>query len=297
MRVIDAIDDYLSYLRIERGRAPLTLESYTRELADYAAFLAGRAVARVDEVQRADIVAYQAHLSERGLAPSTVKHRLSVAKGLHRFCVREGICQSNPAASVPVPKQPQRLPEVLSIRQVDALLGQPFPPTAIGARDRAILEVLYGSGLRVSECCGLDCDDCLLGEGYVRVRGKGGKERVAPIAGTALSALSDYLEQSRPRLVDPRRPSAAVFLNARGGRLSRQSVHFIVAQAGRVIGKAHLHPHTLRHSFATHLLEGGADLRAIQEMLGHSDISTTQIYTHVDRSHIREEYLSAHPRA
>lgn len=297
MRMEDAVSDYLSYLRIERGRSPLTLESYTRELAAYRAFLARRGVVEAEAVTPADVAAYEADLVRQGFAASTVRHRLSTAKGLHRFLMREGRLSDNPADGLPAPKMPRRLPDALSIGQIDALLGQPFPSTAAGARDRAILEVLYGCGLRVSECCGLDCADCLLEEGYLRIRGKGGKERVAPISGCALSALSSYLDQARPQLADPRRPVAAVFLNARGGRLTRQSVHTIVARAGRAIGREHLHPHTLRHTFATHLLAGGADLRAIQEMLGHSDISTTQIYTHVDRSHIREEYLSAHPRA
>lgn len=297
MRVVDAIEDFLSYLRIERGRAQLTLDSYTRELSAYRAFLAERGIGSVDEISRADISAYGAALAKQGFAPSTVKHRLSAVKGLHRFLAREGICAANPAANVPMPKSPQRLPDVLSIGQMNALLSQSFPRTAAGLRDKAILEVLYGSGLRVSECCGLNRDDCLLDEGYLRIRGKGGKERIAPIAGTAFRALSDYLDEGRRELADLRRPNAAVFLNARGGRLTRQSIHALVARAGLAIGIKDLHPHMLRHSFATHLLEGGADLRAIQEMLGHSDISTTQIYTHVDRSHIREEYLHAHPRA
>ncbi len=297
MRLADAIEDFLSYLRIERGRAQLTLDSYTRELSAYRAFLAERGIDSIDDISRADISAYETDLVKRGFAPSTVKHRLSAVKGLHRFLAREGICDANPAANVPMPKSPQRLPDVLSIGQINALLGQAFPLTSAGLRDKAILEVLYGSGLRVSECCGLNRDDCLLDEGYLRIRGKGGKERIAPIAGTALGALSDYLDEGRRELANPKRPNAAVFLNARGGRLTRQSVHAIVTRAGLAIGIKDLHPHTLRHSFATHLLEGGADLRAIQEMLGHSDISTTQIYTHVDRSHIREEYLHAHPRA
>lgn len=297
MRLRDAIEDYLSYLRIERGRAPLTLESYERELEAYRSFLEDNSVVEVENVARSDIAAFESSLVKQGYAASTIKHRLSAVKGLHRFLVREGVLQSNPTATLPVPKIPQRLPDVLSIRQMGALLSQPFPATPTGTRDRAILEVLYGSGLRVSECCGLNGDDCLLEEGYLRIRGKGGKERVAPIAGTALQALVCYLEEARPCLADPYKPTAAVFLNARGGRLTRQSVHAIVARAGQAVGQKQLHPHTLRHSFATHLLEGGADLRAIQEMLGHSDISTTQIYTHVDRSHIREEYLHAHPRA
>lgn len=297
MKLAEAAQDYLSYLRVERGRAPLTIRSYERELAAYCAFLESRGVDDIACVQRADVAAYEAELAGRGLAPATVRHRVSVAKGLHRFAVREGLSPASPAVDIPVPKAPLRLPDVLSVQQVERLLDQPFPATPLGARDRTLLEVLYGCGLRASECCGLDVDDCLVDAGYVRVVGKGEKERIAPLAGTARAALEDYLSNARRQLADPRRPTSAVFLNARGGRLSRQSVHAVVARAGLAIGQRGLHPHTLRHSFATHLLEGGADLRAIQEMLGHADISTTQIYTHVDRSHIREEYLHAHPRA
>lgn len=297
MRLKDGIDDYLSHLRIERGRAPLTLDSYARELFAYLTFLEERGVTTAEAVERTDVAAYETDLAKRGFAASTIRHRLSTVRGLHRFLAREGVCPSDPVDGVPSPKMPQRLPDVLSLGQIDALLGQAFPSSATGQRDQAILEVLYGCGLRASECCGLNRDDCLLDEGCLRIRGKGGKERIAPISGCAFAALSSYLDDARPQLADPRRPVAATFLNVRGGRLSRQSVHAIVARAGLAIGREHLHPHTLRHSFATHLLEGGADLRAIQEMLGHSDISTTQIYTHVDRSHIREEYLSAHPRA
>ena len=178
------------------------------------------------------------------------------------------------------------------------MLSRPLGSGPLALRNQAILEVLYGCGLRVSECTGLDLGDCILEEGYLRVVGKGGKERISPISGAALEALGAYLERGRPALAKPyAKPTAAVFLNVRGGRLTRQSVHAIVADAGRLVGVDNLHPHTLRHSFATHMLEGGADLRVIQEILGHSDISTTQVYTHVSRTHIREEYLSAHPRA
>ena len=161
-----------------------------------------------------------------------------------------------------------------------------------------MLEVLYGCGLRVSELCGLDLPDVVLDQGYLLVLGKGGKQRISPISGAAATALADYLENARPQLTKPyAKPTDAVFLNARGGRLTRQSVFKVVARAGLAIGVDNLHPHTLRHSFATHMLQGGADLRVIQDILGHSDISTTQVYTHVDRSHLREEYLHAHPRA
>lgn len=294
----ELIDEYLAHLRIERGCSPLTVSAYEADLADYAAFLATRGIEGLDGIDRDAIVAYESDLIARGYAASSVERHVSVIKGFHRFLVRENFTQKNPAAAIQLPKVPERLPDVLSIDQMDALLSQPFPTEPTGARDRAILEVLYGCGLRVSECANLDMGAVLLDEGYLRIFGKGGKERIAPIAGCALAALGEYLEQARPELQKPfARLTAAVFLNARGGRLTRQSIHAIVARAGLAIGVKNLHPHTLRHSFATHLLEGGADLRVIQELLGHSDISTTQIYTHVDRSHIREEYLSAHPRA
>ncbi len=294
----NAVQDYLDYLRIERGSSPLTVSAYTTDLNDYAAFLKERGVNNPDEVERDDVVAYEANLVDRGYAASSVERHLSAIKGLHRFLVREGLARRNPTDTIQLPKTPERLPDVLTIAQVDKMLSQPIDSTPRALRDRAILEMLYGCGLRVSECTGLDLTDAILDEGYLRIVGKGNKERIAPISGAALRAFTTYLEKGRPQLVKPyAKPTSAAFLNARGGRLTRQSVHSIVADAGRTIGIENLHPHTLRHSFATHMLEGGADLRVIQEILGHSDISTTQIYTHVNRSHIRAEYLSAHPRA
>ena len=292
------MEEYLSHLRVERGSSPLTVSAYTTDLRDYASFLDGRGVGDADDVDRACVVAYEADLVDRGYATSSVDRRVSVIKGFHRFLVREGYARRNPTDTLQLPKPPERLPDVLSASQVGAMLAACTGDGPPEMRNRAILEVLYGCGLRVSECTGLDLGDCILEEGYLRVVGKGGKERISPISGAALEALGAYLERARPALAKPyAKPTAAVFLNARGGRLTRQSVHAIVADAGRLVGVDNLHPHTLRHSFATHMLEGGADLRVIQEILGHSDISTTQVYTHVSRTHIREEYLSAHPRA
>lgn len=296
--VDDSVREYLSCLRVERGRAARTVEAYGRDLADFCSFLGERGVGEAALADRDDLSAYEADLARRGFAASSVKRRMSAIKGLFRYLVREERISSSPADLIAVPKAPERLPDVLSIEQVDKLLSGPCEGKPADIRNRAIMEVLYGCGLRASEVCDLNLGDVALEDGYLRVVGKGGKERLSPISGTAAAALSRYLDEARPELDSGRGKSGgAVFLNARGGRLSRQSVHKIVAHAGLSIGIANLHPHTLRHSFATHLLEGGADLRAIQEMLGHSDISTTQIYTHVDRSHIREEYLAAHPRA
>jgi len=295
-----SVAEYLGHLAVERGASAHTISAYRHDLDEYARFLARRGVTPLATASREDVTAYVGSLRERGLAPSTVERRVAAVKGLHKFLVREGVTENHPTARLPLPKVPTRLPDVVSIDDVERLLCQPFPDTPAGLRDRTILEVLYGCGLRVSELTGLDLADMDLTEGFLRVCGKGNKERVVPVGGMATSALAAYLSTARPRL----RPKAsaavpavsAVFLNQRGGRISRQSVFTIVRRYGSHVGLT-LHPHTLRHSFATHLLEGGADLRALQEMLGHADITTTQVYTHVDRRHVREEYLSTHPRA
>lgn len=294
------ISEYLGHLSVERGASPHTIAAYSRDLSDYEEFLSARGHTDLCSVTRDDVTSFVAELRARGLAPSTIERRVSAMKGFHKFLVREGVTENHPTARVPLPKVPERLPSAVSIDDVDRLLGQPFPDGPSGLRDRAILETLYGAGLRVSELTGLDVSDLDLAGGFVRVFGKGGKERLAPIAGMASHALDAYLRDARPYLrtssslrgVD----ASAVFLNVRGGRISRQAVFTIVRTYGRRVG-LELHPHTLRHSFATHLLEGGADLSALQEMMGHADISTTQVYTHVDRRHIREEYLTTHPRA
>ena len=296
MELSRALDEYLGYLAVERGSSENTVESYGRDLRRYIADLAEHGVDEPDAVTRDAILAHIEALSELGLAPASVERAMSAIKGFHRFMVAEQICEVHPSADLPLPKTAERLPDVISHEQAKALLDQPFAPTARDQRDRAMLELLYGCGLRVSELCGLDIRETLLDEEVLRIFGKGSKERIVPIMGTAASVLGEYLAFWRGELVGSR-PSGAVFLNARGGRISRQSVHAIVEARGRVVGIEGLHPHALRHSFATHMLEGGADLRIIQEILGHADISTTQLYTHVDRTHVRMAYLAAHPRA
>jgi integrase/recombinase XerD len=294
------VADFIGYLTVERGSSPNTTSAYRRDLDAYAAFLSQRGIGAVSDIMRDDVTAFIAHLQATGLAPASVERKVAAIKSFHKFLVREGVTTNHPTAGLPLPKKPQRLPEVLSIADVERLLEQRFPDGPVGYRDRALLEVLYGCGVRVSELAGMDLLDVELDEGFVRVFGKGSKERVVPIAGAASSALGEYLLHGRPYLrphdkaknQDP----SAVFLSVRGRRLARQTVFEIVRRYGSNVG-IDLHPHTLRHSFATHMLEGGADLRALQEMLGHADISTTQVYTHVDRTHIREEYLSTHPRA
>ena len=291
-----ARDEYLSYLSVERGSSRNTIDAYGRDLNRYIDYLAGSGVTEPDEVERPLVEDYVGALCDLGLAASSVERAVSAVKGLHRFMFREGIAAACPTADLPLPSKPSRLPDVISREDAARLLDQGFPATPAGLRDRAMLEVLYGCGLRVSELCGLDARDVYLDEEVLRVFGKGSKERVVPVLGTAAAALRRYLEDGRGALMG-RRPTAAVFLNVRGGRISRQSAHAIVEKYGRTAGIDGLHPHTLRHSFATHLLEGGADLRVVQELLGHADISTTQLYTHLDRSHIRRVYLDAHPRA
>jgi integrase/recombinase XerD len=295
------VAEYLGHLSVERGASPHTISAYGHDLDEYARFLAEeRGVVSLPDATREDATAYVTSLRARGLAPSTVERRVAAVKGLHKFLVREGITENHPTARLPLPKVPERLPDVVSIAEIDGLLSQPFPEGPPGLRDRALLELLYGCGLRASELTGLDVTDLDLTDGFLRVFGKGGKERMVPVAGMAVHALDAYLKHGRQYL----RPKgslrgvdgSAVFLNTRGGRISRQSVFAIVRSYGARVG-LELHPHTLRHSFATHMLEGGADLRALQEMLGHADISTTQVYTHVDRRHVREEYLTTHPRA
>lgn len=292
------IEEYFAYLAIERGASPLTIDAYAKDLALYREFLEERGRMQLAQATRDDIIAFQKDQLDKGFAISTIERRLSAIKGLHRFALREGYVETDPAQAIPLPKKPERLPDVLSVEQISSLLDSIDTSTPIGKRDATMLEVLYGCGLRVSELVNLDRSHMLVDEGFLRVFGKGSKERMVPISGIAFDRMIEYLNDVRPELENPRTAAnAALFLNARGGRLTRQSVHRIVTRAGMSIGVKNLHPHTLRHSFATHLLEGGADLRSIQDMLGHADIATTQIYTHVQMTHLKEEYLAAHPRA
>ncbi len=294
------VSEYLGALSVERGASANTVAAYRRDLREYAEFLASRGVFAPGTVSRDDIAAYLTHLRSRGLAPASVERQAAAIKGFHRFLVRENVTENHPTARLPLPKTPKRLPDVISMEEAERLLSQPFEDGPVGLRDRAALEVLYGCGLRASELVGLDVTDVGLDEGVLRVTGKGDKQRIVPIAGAAALALGTYLRSGRPFLRPARSVvtlDPAVFLSARGRRMSRQSLHTLVKTYGERVGLSGLHPHTLRHSFATHMLEGGADLRSLQEMLGHADISTTQVYTHVDRRHVREEYLSTHPRA
>lgn len=297
----NALDEYLSHLRIERGASPRTAEAYRRDLEGYLAFLDGQGVETCNGVTSDAVASYEKSLVEEGLAPTTVRRRISAVRGYHKFLVRENLAAGNPAEAVSTPRTAERLPDVLTIEEVARMLDAYIDERPSGLRDRALLEVLYGCGLRASEACGLDLDNLYLDDGFLRVFGKGSKERIVPIAGAADAALRRYLSEGRPTLARAAHGGsvdahAAVFLNQRGGRLGRQSVFNLVRKAGRAINRYDLHPHTLRHSFATHMLKGGADLRVLQEILGHADMATLQVYTHLDRTHLHEEYAHAHPR-
>ena len=296
------LNEYLDFLRVEKGAARNTVLSYGRDLRAWVAWLAeDRGATQPEQVARQDVERYAAHLHEQGKAASSVERAVSAIKGFHKFLFVDGLAENLPTSDVKLPKKPDRLPYAITVSQAFELLDQPFPNTPRGVRDHTMLEVLYGCGLRVSELCGLNLTECYLDEGFLRIFGKGSKERLVPIVGTAQRALRAYIATARSGLCAKNAPldqdDQAVFLNARGGRITRQGVFHVVEQAGTAVGIANLHPHTLRHAFATHMLSGGADLRVLQEILGHSNIATTQIYTHVDREHIREEYYLAHPRA
>lgn len=291
-----ALEAYLAYAVSERGLARHTVDAYARDLRDFIAFAARRGLSGPEGIHRATITLYLLHLRRRGLAPSSTARRLAAIRGWTRFLLREALIADDPAVDVAPARRPRRLPDVLTVQEVEQLLAQPRGASPQAVRDRAILELLYAAGLRVGELVGLDVGDVHLAVEYVRCVGKGTKERIVPIGSAAVRALQRYLVHARPALAG-RRPSPALFLNRRGGRLSRQSVWRLLKTAAAQAGiRRPIGPHTLRHSFATHLLDGGADLRAVQEMLGHASIATTQIYTHLSRSRLREVYRRAHPR-
>jgi integrase/recombinase XerD len=297
------IERFLDHLSVERGLSANTLSAYRRDLARYASYLASREVRDARAVDDAAVAGFIARLSSsthhdgRPYRATSVVRALSSVRSFHRFLMREGRAGRDPSAGVVRPKLPRSLPRPLSVEDIQRLLASPPDETPAGLRDRAVLEMLYGAGLRVTELVGLDVDDLEMDEGSVRVLGKGSKERDVPIGRYARAALAAYLTRGRPSLATARSRSA-LFLNQRGGRLSRQGCAKMLAAHVRSagIGKR-VTPHTLRHSFATHLLEGGADVRVVQELLGHASVATTQIYTLVTKEHLREVYFSTHPRA
>lgn len=290
------IDEFLAYLRFERGLAENTIKAYQLDLGQYLDFLNAAGIDPT-AASTADIRAFIASLdAENAAAGATVARKGSVLRSFYRFLVREGLTQADPTEAIPSPRRGRRLPTVLNQGEVRLLLEQPGGGKPLAFRDAAMLEVLYGAGLRVSELVGLKLGDVDLEGGYVRCFGKGSKERVIPLGEPALRAVELYLSRGRPKIAQVR--TDHLFLNRFGRGLSRQSVHRIIAAYARKAGlRKKISPHMLRHSFATHLLSGGADLRSVQEMLGHADVSTTQIYTHISRSELKQVYFRAHPRA
>ncbi len=301
--IAGTVAGYLDHLAVERGTSANTLDGYTRDLRRYAEHLTATGVSVLAEVTEAHVSAFLAVLREGDgdhspLAASSAARALVAVRGLHKFAVREGLVELDPAREVRPPAAPRRLPKALPVDDVLRLLDSPGVDGAGPLRDRALLEVLYSTGARISEAVGLDLDDIDSRERTALLDGKGGKQRLVPIGRPALDALDAYLVRARPGLAARGRGTPAVFLNVRGGRLSRQSAWQVLKVAAERAGlAATVSPHTLRHSFATHLLEGGADVRVVQELLGHASVTTTQIYTLVTVNTLREVYATAHPRA
>ncbi|HLF50531.1 MAG TPA: tyrosine recombinase XerC [Methylomirabilota bacterium] len=282
---------FLEYLAVERGASPHTLRGYATDLAELLRFLAGRGVSDLAGVDTRAVRAYLAWLHERRLSKATIARKLASARSCLRFLARRGMIDGNPARQVRSPRLGRRLPSFLPKDEATELLDQKPEESEAGRRDHALLELLYATGLRVAECCGLDPNDLDRSQGTVRVLGKGGKERVVPVGETALEAVDAYMKMRGDG-------TGPLFRNARGGRLTTRSVHRVVKERARQAGiSQRVTPHTLRHTFATHMLGEGADLRLIQELLGHSRLSTTQRYTHVSPEHLMKVYDKAHPRA
>jgi integrase/recombinase XerD len=293
--------DFLAYLEFERGLSRNTLEAYRGDLLQLGRFLAEREVSALDATA-ADIGDFLTHLAtgdadHRPASPATIHRKSACLRSFYRHLRREGLRDSDPTATLSAPRRSRKLPQVLTRGEVEKLLSQPRGTDPHALRDRALLELMYASGLRASEAIGLELSDLDVEERVLRARGKGSKERVVPIGQAAVKALTVYLERGRPELAK-NRPEPYVFLNFRGGQLTRQGLYKIVRRHATTAGLAdRMSPHTLRHTFATHLLAGGCDLRSVQEMLGHADVSTTQLYTHLSSERLKDVYFKAHPRA
>jgi len=304
----DGVRQYLQYLVVERGLAANTVESYERDLRRYTEVLAARGKRDLADVTVGDVGEFLAALragdeEHQALAASSAARAVVAVRGMHAFAFKQGLASDDPARGIVPPALPRRLPKAISVGEVERLLeaaGSTEDPDPRVLRDRALLEFLYGTGARISEVTGLDVDDLeLTADPAVLLSGKGGKQRYVPVGSYAVRALDAYLVRGRPVLAAgaARKASPAVFLNARGGRLTRQGAWGILREASVRSGKADVSPHTLRHSFATHLLDGGADIRVVQELLGHASVTTTQVYTLVTVDKLREVYAAAHPRA
>ena len=290
------IDDFLNHLKVEKGLAILTLEAYSRDLRRYAEWLAERGIESAAGVSRKDVSDFLLSLARRKLDPKSINRNLVAVRGLHKFLKRERRVAIDPTELVTGPKTWRKVPQVLSLVEVDRLIAAPDENTPLGERDRAMLEVLYASGLRVSELVGLTLDQLDLQRGLIRAFGKGSKERLVPMGEVAVTRVREFLAGPRNRLLQGR-ASHFVFVNRNGARMSRQGFWKNLRKYALLAGiNRRISPHKLRHSFATHLLERGADLRTVQAMLGHADISTTQIYTHVNRARLKAIHAQFHPR-
>jgi integrase/recombinase XerD len=287
---------FTDYVALEQGLSPRTIEAYQRDLARLAEYAEAQRVLSPVDITATLLRGYVYHLKDLGLSPSSIRRNVSAIRTYFRFLIGDGLVVSDPSERLETPQRWRTLPEVLTVDEVQRLLASPTLDDSLVFRDRAMLELAYGAGLRVSEWITLEVRDLLLEEGLVRVFGKGSKERLVPIGRSAIAAVAVYIREQRPKL-EKGGGKGILFLNARGKPLTRMGAWKILrGHVERAAITKHVSPHTLRHSFATHLLEGGADLRAVQEMLGHSDISTTQIYTHVDREYLRQVHRSYHPR-
>ena len=291
------LEQFRDYLALEAGNSRHTVESYVRDVRRLVTHAAGKGVAKPDEVTAAQLREFVYDLKDLGLVPATIHRQISALRTYFRFLVGEGYLARNPSERIESPKRWRTLPTVLTQAETDRLLSAPTPEDPRGIRDRALLEFAYATGARVSELVGLTLQDILFEEGIARLFGKGAKQRLVPVGRRALGAVALYAREIRPTL-DRGKGRGMLFLNARGTPLSRVGAWGIITQAAKRAGiSKRVTPHTLRHTFATHLLEGGADLRAVQEMLGHADLATTQLYTHVDREYLRSVHKQFHPRA
>ncbi len=292
----DFVNEYLTTLKFEKNLSENSIKSYKNDLLKFLDFEEARDVKDVSDISSKDISDYFFKLRKEGLAYSTMSRNMSALKGFFRYLDSQNYLKSDPTVNLAGMKSERKLPDVLSVEEVELILNQPDVTTKFGLRDKAILELLYSSGLRVSELINLKLSDLFLDDDVIRVFGKGSKQRIVPIGSSAKKWLIEYIYHSRPLFENRMKSGNFIFLNNRGGKISRMSIWKIVngyVKSAKI--EKDVHPHTFRHSFATHLLEGGADLRAVQEMLGHSDISTTQIYTHIDQEFIKQEYLEHHP--